>query len=485
MRRLVETSVGNSLLIALLCVVALVAINEIGFRESTVALADLQRARQTGGAVTRLLQDVLDSETGQRGYLLTGDPKYLQPYVKGTQDITAVMEILKTEYASSLDEQPVYARLAEAVANKMSEMELTVRLRQSGDGEASRFVLTTDVGRRQMADIRMQADRLIESSTHRAQLGQSHIARTLFLARAGIATMALMALGAFYLFLRQTRALRLSNLREQESLIRERDELEQQVRERTASLAELATHLQVTREDERSELARELHDELGALLTAAKLDVVRLKSRMGTESIEFSQRINHLTETLNSGIALKRRIVEDLRPSSLAHLGLVASIEILIRDFAEMYHMEIKSSLDPVTLDDARQLTIFRLIQESLTTVHKFAHAHHVQIHLRNFETYVTVAIEDDGAGFESTMDRSSTNGLAGLRHRVSACGGRLTVTSGEKGGTRIFAAIPSRGNSFPGQAPDPQSGAVLQAHRESSHTMSDGIPIQGVNARR
>jgi len=106
------------------------------------------------------------------------------------------------------------------------------------------------------------------------------------------------------------------------------------VRDRTTSLANLATYLQQVREDERGHLARELHDELGSLLTAAKLDVARLKSRLGDQAPEALQRLQHLTETLNRGIALKRRIVEDLRPSSLSNLGLLPSLEILTREFS-------------------------------------------------------------------------------------------------------------------------------------------------------
>src|SRR5699024_319085 len=94
--------------------------------------------------------------------------------------------------------------------------------------------------------------------------------------------------------------------REQALLSEERTRLEQLVRERTATLTELANHLQQVREDERGHLARELHDELGALLTAAKLDVARLKSKIEMSNPEVADRVKHLTETLNSGIALKR-----------------------------------------------------------------------------------------------------------------------------------------------------------------------------------
>jgi signal transduction histidine kinase len=194
-------------------------------------------------------------------------------------------------------------------------------------------------------------------------------------------------------------------------------------------------------------LARELHDELGALLTAAKLDVARLKSRLGTQSApEVAQRLQHLTEALNSGIALKRRIIEDLRPSSLSNLGLTASLEILAREFSERSGVEITTGLEPVELDESRQLTVYRLVQESLTNVGKYAEAKQVEISVRNYENHVEVDIRDDGKGFNVTEIRPSTHGLAGMRHRVEAAGGRLMVSSTIGEGTRISAVLP-KGN--------------------------------------
>jgi signal transduction histidine kinase len=316
-------------------------------------------------------------------------------------------------------------------------------MRKEGNEEAWKFVLMTDVGKEHMDAIREQATKLIEASTARMEVSQVQVRRSLLLSRIGIAAVAMAGLLAFYLYLRQSTVLKLAGEEQQQILQQERDLLERQVRERTATLAELATHLQQVREEERGHLARELHDELGALLTAAKLDVARLKSKLGTQAPEFAQRLQHLTETLNSGIALKRRIIEDLRPSSLSNLGLTASLEILAREFAERSGLEVATNLESVELDDSSQLTVYRLVQESLTNVGKYAHAEQVDIRVRNVGGQVEVDIRDNGSGFDTEGVKASTHGLAGMKHRVEAAGGRLAVESTPGEGTRITAVLP------------------------------------------
>ncbi len=434
-----------SLPLAVLAAFTLIAVNEAGYDRSTRASENIAAAQQTRSGINKLLQYVLDAETGQRGYLLTGDPRYLEPYDVATGDINQVLSDLRQLY--SADKDP--ARLADFVvlsghvSRKLGEMDVSVRLRKQGNDDAWKFVLTTDVGKEQMDAIRLQTSKLLAASTQDMEDSQLEVTRSLQLSRIGIAGIALAGLLAFYMYLRQTRALARAGLREQESLKRERDMLELQVRERTASLAELATHLQIAREDERGHLARELHDELGALLTAAKLDVARLKSRMAPDAPELAQRLQHLTETLNSVIALKRRIIEDLRPSSLTHLGLVSSLEILAREFSERSGIDIITDMEAVELDESRQLTVYRLVQESLTNVGKYAQAKRVDISLHNFDSHVSLEVKDDGQGFDVTHNRPSTHGLAGMRHRVEAAGGRLSVNSAPGKGARITAMLP------------------------------------------
>ncbi len=443
MKRFSIPKMAVSLPFAVFAAAILISINEASYHESSRAAAKIKEAEQTRHSVSHLMQVMLDSETGQRGYLLTGNPRYLQPYESASVQLSKALQDLRALLANSPEELAEFDAMVRHIDRKQAEVELSVEMRKKGNDEAWRFMVNSDVGREQMEAIRRGADHLAASALVKMQAAHDKVEHSLLLSRIGIAAMGLGALLAFYMYLLQTQALLAAGLREQSTLQQERDRLEAQVRDRTASLAELATHLQDVREDERGHLARELHDELGALLTAAKLDVARIRSRLGNHLPEANERLEHLTSTLNSGIALKRRIVEDLRPSSLSHLGLVASLDILAREFADRSGMKIATHLDPVDLAGSVQLTVYRLVQESLTNIGKYAKASQADIRMINEPKWVVIEVEDNGAGFDTKKIGAGSHGLAGMRHRVEAAGGKLTIQSTTGQGTRIQAILP------------------------------------------
>ncbi|MDH1702742.1 CHASE3 domain-containing protein [Comamonas terrigena] len=438
-----------SLPLAMLAAIAMVAINEVGYQRSNQALEAMAHTQSTRNAINHLMQNMLDAETGLRGYLLTSDERYLEPYNKAITSINGDMDQLRELFIDEPDDLTIFSPLSREVSRKTAEMELSLRLFREGNEEAWRFVMFTDMGKQNMDAIRSYTRQLTERSDARAEAKRSDVENALWLSRLGIATVTVIGLLAFYMYLRQTHMLEDVHKREQKIQSEERSRLEELVRERTATLTELANHLQQVREDERGHLARELHDELGSLLTAAKLDVARLKSRIDMTVPEVADRIMHLTETLNSGIALKRRIIEDLRPSSLSNLGLTTSLEILTREFAQRSNIEVESSLEQVELPDATQLTVYRIVQESLTNIGKYASASRVVVSVHNYPTYVAVQIQDNGNGFDMHSVRPNSHGLAGMRHRVEAAGGRLTVTSALGDGTTISAVIPTAQSSI------------------------------------
>ena len=432
-----------SLPMAVLAAIVLVGVNETGQMRSQEAVAQMAHSLETRKAINTLLQSMVDAETGQRGYLLTGNTTYLEPYDKALATVHSSVEGLRQQFRDAPEDMQVFNQLSRQIASKLAEMELSLRLRRQGNEDAWKFILHTDMGKEQMEAIRQHARTLLARSDYNLKQGHEQIEHSLLLSRIGIAIVTAIGLLAFYMYLRQVQAVQRVNQREQTMLEHERDQLERLVKERTATLSELAHHLQQVREEERGHLARELHDELGSLLTAAKLDVARLKSKIDATAPDIAERLRHLTETLNSGIALKRRIIEDLRPSSLANLGLATALEILTREYAERAGIEVETNLEPVQLSETAQLTVYRIVQESLTNIGKYAQARRVLVLVQGYPTHVAVQVRDDGQGFDTSTVRPTSHGLLGMRHRVESEGGRLSITSRVGHGTLVSAVLP------------------------------------------
>ena len=422
---------------------AMLLINESAHIQTASTLQSIRVSSDLLRTVNSLLRELAMAESAQRGYVLTADNAYLEPYRQSKEEVQKYVRQLDGAVALDAEMREQASDLTKAVAQKFGEMDLVIRLRGQNKADAADFVVSSNVGLDEMQRTRALGAQLIESASEQVVDNRVEIFRLLNVTRFGLAAGILAALFAFVLYTQQTRQMQRNDAEYNRSLEAERDALESQVQERTRRLTELATHLQQAVEDERAHLARELHDELGALLTAAKLDVARLKSRLPGDSPELADRVKHLTETLNQVIALKRRIIEDLRPSSLSNLGLMASLEILLREFGERSHIEMESALEPVTLNDTSDLTIYRVVQESLTNIGKYAQAKRVTVTLKNYVYHVEVSVTDDGIGFNPGLTPHASHGLVGMRHRIEACGGRLDVTSAPGQGTRITATIP------------------------------------------
>ena len=429
--------------LAALAALAMLAISEASYQDATASLDKLGDRGTARGKLNDLVKALLDAETGQRGYLLTDRREYLKPYTQAQVESRKLLAWLSEYYGMDPQTSAVMSDVVKETESKLSELATTIDLHDRGVENAWRDLLLSDIGREKMEHVRKLGEQLISYETGQVAIGRRSVYETLWLNRIGVSAMAALSLLALFMYLRQTATLDRTLADEAKRMEGDRERLESEVASRTAQLKELAQHLQTIREDERSHLASELHDELGALLTAAKLDVARLKSKLGTQAPEFALRLQHLTETLNSGIALKRRIVEDLRPSSLSNLGLTASLEILAREFAERSGIEVATNLETVELDGSSQLTVYRLVQESLTNVGKYAQAEQIDISVRNQGEQIEVDIKDNGNGFDVADVRTATHGLAGMRHRVEAAGGRFAVESTPGEGTRISAALP------------------------------------------
>ena len=438
----------SPLLLALACVaaVAMVLTSEGLYRRSSAQLDSLTHGRAVRETIQALERSILAAESGQRGYLLTDRPDYLAPYLQALQDTNSALHTLDLHYSGAARPQALLARLHSSTAAKLAELALTIRLHDEKRDVAGIDTILNGIGRDQMAAIRQVSAELLAVETAGVQAGRVDLDRTLLGGRVGVAALSLLSLLVLFLFLRQATLQQRHQQELRRVTLAERDGLDVQVHLRTAQLTELTQHLQSAREDERNRLARDLHDELGALLTSAKLDAARIKSRLTALSPpprEALDRLAHLVGTLNSSIAMGRRIIEDLRPSTLADLGLQATLEILAREFAERSGVQVHCALAAVRLTPTAELVIYRLVQEAVTNISKYARANQVWLSLTAQPGSVALVVRDDGIGFDTSSKRSSAYGLMGMRFRVEAEGGTLAVLSSAGLGTELQVRLP------------------------------------------
>jgi len=445
---------------AVLAAAFMLIITELAYQSQSDKLGTLAKMGKARLTLTYAMQRVTDAESGKRGYLLVGGQDYLEPYVRASNDVrVALRDIHALDHASGERSLPPLQRQIDLIfEEKLAEMQEVLRRHDSGNREAAIDMVRSGIGREIMQRMREAFE---ANMAHRNQLiaeGLTEIQELLLLGRIGIAAMTVLSLLILVLLIRQGRQLMREREAQRTSLLHEKDRLEQEVQRRTSDLRDLARHLQTAREDERARLARDLHDELGALLTTAKLDVAVVRPRIQQSLPELLPKISHLTDALNQGIALKRRIIEDLCPSSLRTLGLAASLEALLHDTGKVSGLQIEQDLQAVRLSADDQLTVYRVVQEAITNTLKYAQARHLRVRLIEHGAQAVVSIEDDGIGFDPDTSRLGRHGLRGMRFRVEASGGELSLTSAPGQGTNIEARLPLLNTA---EAGEPEQGLV------------------------
>ncbi|HEX2013471.1 MAG TPA: CHASE3 domain-containing protein [Roseateles sp.] len=430
---------------AVLAAAAMLSISESSYTRARDTLNDLTQMGRARLLIFSVKQRTVDAESAQRGYLLTRRREYLAPYEEANEDLNRSLRALRLHYDSLQDRQAreLHQQLELAVATKMGELAEVLKRQDAGRADSALELIGSGLGRDQMELIRANAEQLLHLENQRIVSGLQAVVDALLLSRIGVATLTALSLLGLTLYVRQGRTLDEQREQQARAIEAERDHLEVEVRRRTEELTQLAEHLQSAREDERHRLARELHDELGALLTAAKLDAARIKPKLASLGPEALERLAHLTDTLNSGIALKRRIIEDLRPSSLSNLGLLPALEIQAREFAERLDVRVHSELEAVPLSPRAELTVYRLVQEGFTNIAKYAQASEVRVLLKTQGTQALVEVSDNGRGFDPALQPHSSHGLLGMRYRVASEGGSFRVESSPGRGTRLIARIP------------------------------------------
>jgi signal transduction histidine kinase len=224
-----------------------------------------------------------------------------------------------------------------------------------------------------------------------------------------------------------------------------RDELDALVRVRTEELSELASHLQTEAERQKSALARELHDELGSILTASRMEASMLLRRARKQDSPDVESLSRVCEILEQGVQIKRRVIEGLVPTVLTHLGLLPALESLAEETRASAPFAVDLELpEALELDRDRAIAIYRVAQEALTNIRKHAQATEVRIVLSVQGQTVRLEIRDNGVGIDATArGKTGSHGLLGMKYRADAQGGRFSIGLAPDRGTLLEFSLP------------------------------------------
>jgi signal transduction histidine kinase len=396
-------------------------------------------------ALSEFIALVSDAESGQRGYLLTGETSYLQPYTEAVATVEAALDRVREAYGGS-DDSAEFQELRILTGKKLGELEDTLALFKKRGAAPAVNVVRTDVGKRTMDEISKIVDALRLAEARELSLAKAQWQADFRISRWVSAAGVILNLGLVLIATRlvygdmRRRALQAINLRNQ------KQDLERQVDARTRELTALSTHLQGVSELEKSALSRELHDELGGLLVAARMDLSWLQQRLPTTDPAIEQRFKRIHESLSAGVDLKRRVVEELRPTLLDNMGLFAALRWQFKETCRRAGLRCTETIPDSELkfNPDAAIGVFRIAQEALTNILKHAEAKSADLIIGIDNDTFSLRVADDGKGIPpSRLQTITSHGLASMRHRIAALGGTWEVQSPGSGGTVVIAVIP------------------------------------------
>ena len=236
-------------------------------------------------------------------------------------------------------------------------------------------------------------------------------------------------------------------------------EIEAALRQSREQMAELSFHLESVREEERERIARDIHDELGSILVALKIEAALLSGKLPAADTPLSTGLRDKTraieDLIDRAMSTTGRVARELRPGILKEFGLPAAIESQAEDFSQRTGISCRVHCDDegIEPDEKTSLALFRVLQEALTNVAKHAHASLVVVRLRRERGKITLEIRDNGRGIsEADLSKPRSFGLRGIRERVHSLNGEFSIGTAEQGGSHLSLRVPDL------RPPEPQA---------------------------
>lgn len=469
------TRVGLALLaLALLINIGALLAVDAGFEkvaEARKLALDTRNVMVETYAVQSLL---FEAESAQRGYLYTENESYLKPLNENEGQITARFNKLRDMLADDAAKQKLLDNLRMIASEKMLDLNKSIAIQRMGQKEAARESVANNIGKQLMESFDLELSRFVRVEEQLLLQRIKSGAEMQLAIRWGFAIIlfinALMILAGAVAIMR---AMARDADRDREDLVRhdereaaevmqqDKRDAEELVRhdereavsasdavQRAAELRALTAHLLQVHEEERRTIARELHDELGGTLSAVKMDILMGRDAASKRGDEKSvARLQRGLSSIDSSIQFTRRLIEDLRPTLLDNLGLEAALRSMTEQFCERAGCRCVISLPQgeLNLTAAQSTALYRICQEALTNVLKYAKAKEVTITLSSDGSLWTLLLTDDGVGLAATTQhRARSHGLIGMRERMVALDGTFEIRGSAGQGTTLKATFPA-----------------------------------------
>lgn len=409
------------------------------------ATAKRAAAREALLQMRTLLSDLKDVETGQRGFILTGEPAYLAPYERGLAQSAASLERYLAHAPAALLRRYPPAELRALIDARLRLARLNIETRQRAGFDAARARVMSNAGRAAMDRVRSyfgHVDTALRGEIDRQNATVRDLRNQAWWLAWGLTAVGVgLTLGAYLLLLNEQRR----RAQAEQALAAANARLEDTVKQRTAELQQargeietFARRLDHSIEAERRRLAREVHDQLGQVFTALKMTLNH--GVQGADNLAAAAA--DMSALLDEGVATARRIAAELRPPLLDDLGLAPALLHQAQRFAEQSGIACTATVvDGESLSPEQATQLYRIAQEALTNVARHAGATRVWIEGEACAGAYRLSVEDDGVGLSDV--RADASGMLNMRERALLAGGRLELSSGRAGGLRVTATLP------------------------------------------
>ena len=445
-RRLIEEGFNRRyvlppLLLAIGLVVTGFAITESRRAETRELAVTLRERQDVMRVLAESIYETLEAESAQRGFLLTGDPKYVTPLegrLAAGRD--RLRQLIDRYPALAPAELPVLEQALADLADKGEDMRRTVELMRAGRPQDAIDVVKSDVGLNLMTTLRESLEGVRTRERERIFSGidrwtaDTRLNTIVNLLGTAFTIAVLVVLG-----LMATR-----DLRRREGYA---DQLAREIEARNRELRDLSRHMSRVAESEKHALARELHDELGGLLVALRMDIAQLRRRTATgaaQDPDLEARWGRVEQALVDGMQLKSRVIEALRPTLLDTMGLFAALRWMASQGAEQagLQLDMRGLEEEVDLPPETAIAVFRTAQEAIANIIRHARARRVRMTAR-VGARLTLEIADDGRGMpEGAERRAGSHGLKQMRFRMESVGGTLAIGTNAQGGTTVELSV-------------------------------------------